>query len=215
MAPKIPAKSPRCFYHYGSVLLPPDIQILIMATTADLSRGQFLRYNNDLVQVIEYEHRTPGNLRAFYQVKMRNIKSGKLLENRFRAGEEIFPVRVDVKDMQYLYEEGNALICMDTETYDQVPVDKVLFGDSISFLKEGMTLRISFDDQTPLMGELPSTVELEVTYTEPGIKGDTATRTLKPATVETGATVNIPLFVETGEKIRVNTQTGEYMERVK
>lgn len=186
-----------------------------MATTADLSRGQFLRYNNDLVQVIEYEHRTPGNLRAFYQVKMRNIKSGKLLENRFRAGEEIFPVRVDVKDMQYLYEEGNALICMDTETYDQVLVDKVLFGDSISFLKEGMTLRISFDDQTPLMGELPSTVELEVTYTEPGIKGDTATRTLKPATVETGATVNIPLFVETGEKIRVNTQTGEYMERVK
>lgn len=186
-----------------------------MATTADLSRGQFLRYNNDLVQVIEYEHRTPGNLRAFYQVKMRNIKSGKLLENRFRAGEEIFPVRVDVKDMQYLYEEGNALVCMDTETYDQIPVDKDLFGNAISFLKEGMSLKISFDDQTPLMGELPSTVELEVTYTEPGIKGDTATRTLKPATVETGATVNIPLFVETGEKIRVNTQTGEYMERVK
>ena len=186
-----------------------------MATTADLSRGQFLRYNNDLVQVIEYEHRTPGNLRAFYQVKMRNIKSGKLLENRFRAGEEIFPVRVDVKDMQYLYEEGNALVCMDTETYDQVLVDKVLFGDSIAFLKEGMSLRISFDDQTPLMGELPSTVELEVTYTEPGIRGDTANRTLKPATVETGATVNIPLFVETGEKIRINTQTGEYMERVK
>jgi elongation factor P len=186
-----------------------------MATTADLSRGQFLRYNNDLVQVIEYEHRTPGNLRAFYQVKMRNIKSGKLLENRFRAGEEIFPVRVDVKDMQYLYEEGNALICMDTETYDQVLVDKVLFGESITFLKEGMSLRISFDDQTPLMGELPSTVELEVTYTEPGIRGDTANRTLKPATVETGATVNIPLFVETGEKIRINTQTGEYMERVK
>jgi elongation factor P len=186
-----------------------------MATTADLSRGQFLRYNNELVQVIEYEHRTPGNLRAFYQVKMRNIRSGKLLENRFRAGEEIFPVRVDVKDMQYLYEEGNALMCMDNETYDQIPVDKVLFGDSIAFLKEGMNLKISFDDQTPLLGELPSTVELEVTYTEPGIKGDTATRTLKPATVETGATVNIPLFVETGEKIRVNTQTGEYMERVK
>jgi elongation factor P len=186
-----------------------------MATTADLSRGQFLRYNNELVQVVEYEHRTPGNLRAFYQVKMRNIRSGKLLENRFRAGEEIFPVRVDVKEMQYLYEEGNALVCMDTESYDQIPVDKVLFGDSIAFLKEGMNLKISFDDVTPLMGELPSTVELEVTYTEPGIKGDTATRTLKPATVETGATVNIPLFVETGEKIRVNTQTGEYMERVK
>jgi len=186
-----------------------------MATTADLSRGQFLRYNNDLVQVLEYEHRTPGNLRAFYQVKMRNIKSGKLLENRFRAGEEIFPVRVDVKEMQYLYPDGNALICMDVETYDQVPIDKVLFGDSSAFLKEGMNLKISFDDQTPLLGELPTTVELEVTYTEPGLRGDTATRTLKPATVETGATVNIPLFVETGEKIKVNTQTGEYMERVK
>lgn len=186
-----------------------------MATTADLSRGQFLRYNNELVQVLEYEHRTPGNLRAFYQVKMRNIKSGKLLENRFRAGEEIFPVRVDVKEMQYLYPEGNALVVMDTETYDQVPVDKALFGDSVAFLKEGMILKISFDDQTPLLGELPATVELEVTYTEPGIKGDTATRTLKPATVEGGATVNIPLFVDAGEKIRINTQTGEYMERVK
>jgi len=186
-----------------------------MATTADLSRGQFLRYNNELVQVIEYEHRTPGNLRAFYQVKMRNIKSGKLLENRFRAGEEIVPVRVDVKEMQYLYPEGNALVVMDTETYDQVPVDRILFGDSVAFLKEGMNLKISFDDQTPLLGELPSTVELEVTYTEPGMRGDTANRTLKPATVETGATVNIPLFVETGEKIRINTETGEYMERVK
>jgi len=186
-----------------------------MATTADLSRGQFLRYNNELVQVIEYEHRTPGNLRAFYQVKMRNLKSGKLLENRFRAGEEIFPVRVDVKEMQYLYPEGNALVVMDIETYDQVPVDRILFGNSVAFLKEGMNLKISFDDQTPLLGELPSTVELEVTYTEPGIRGDTANRTLKPATLETGATVNIPLFVESGEKIRVNTETGEYMERVK
>lgn len=186
-----------------------------MATTADLSRGQFLRYNNDLVQVLEYEHRTPGNLRAFYQVKMRNIKSGKLLENRFRAGEEIFPVRVDVKEMQYLYPEGNALMLMDNETYDQIPVDKVLFGDSVAFLKEGMNVKVSFDDQTPLMAEPPATVELEVTYTEPGLRGDTATRTLKPATVETGATVNIPLFVEAGEKIKINTATGEYMERVK
>jgi elongation factor P len=150
----------------------------------------------------------------FIAATNRNLQE-MVLENRFRAGEEIFPVRVDVKEMQFLYEEGNALVCMDTETYDQILVDKILFGDSISFLKEGMNLKISFDDQMPLLGELPATVELEVTYTEPGIRGDTATRTLKPATVETGATVNIPLFVETGEKIRVNTQTGEYMERVK
>lgn len=186
-----------------------------MATTADLSRGQFLRYNNELVQVLEYEHRTPGNLRAFYQVKMRNIKSGKLLENRFRAGEEIVPVRVDVKEMQYLYPEGNALVCMDTETYDQIPIDKVLFGDAVVFLKEGMTVKISFDDQIALLAEAPATVELEVTYTEPGMRGDTANRTLKPATLETGATINIPLFIDEGEKIKVNTTTGEYMERVK
>lgn len=186
-----------------------------MATTADLSRGQFLRYNNELVQVLEYEHRTPGNLRAFYQVKMRNIKSGKLLENRFRAGEEIFPVRVEVKEMQYLYPEGDALVLMDTETYDQIAIDKVLVGDSISFLKEGMNVKVSFDDATPLLVELPQTVEVEVTYTEPGIRGDTATRTLKQGTIETGAIINIPLFVEIGDKIKVNTQTGEYMERVK
>lgn len=186
-----------------------------MATTADLSRGQFLRYNNELVQVVEYEHRTPGNLRAFYQVKMRNIKSGKLLENRFRAGEEIFPVRVDIKEMQYLYPEGDAYVCMDNETFDQVPVDRVLFGDAVAFLKEGMNVKISFDGATPLMAELPQTVEVEVTYTEPGIRGDTATKTLKKATIETGATVNIPLFIEIGERIKVNTQTGEYMERVK
>jgi elongation factor P len=186
-----------------------------MATTADLSRGQFLRYNNELVQVVEYEHRTPGNLRAFYQVKMRNLKSGKLLENRFRAGEEIFPVRVDVKEMQYLYPEGDGYVCMDNETFDQVSIDRVLFGDAVAFLKEGMNLKISFDDATPLMAELPQTVEVEVTYTEPGIRGDTATKTLKKATIETGATVNIPLFIEMGERIKVNTQTGEYMERVK
>ena len=186
-----------------------------MATTADLSRGQFLKYNNELVQVVEYEHRTPGNLRAFYQVKMRNIKSGKLVENRFRAGEEIYPVRVDIKEMQYLYSEGDSLVCMDTETYDQMPIEKVLFGDSVVFLKEGMNVKISFDDQTALLAEIPQTVEVEVTYTEPGIRGDTATKTLKKATIETGATVNIPLFVEMGERIKVNTQTGEYMERVK
>jgi elongation factor P len=186
-----------------------------MATTADLSRGQFLKYNNELVQVLEYEHRTPGNLRAFYQVKMRNIKSGKLLENRFRAGEEIFPVRVEVKEMQFLYPDGEALVLMDTESYDQIPVDKVLFGDSIAFLKEGINVKVSFNDQTPLLAELPQTIEVEVTYTEPGIRGDTATRTLKKATIDTGATVNIPLFIEIGEKIKINTQTGEYMERVK
>lgn len=183
--------------------------------TGDLFRGAFLRYNGDLVLVIEYEHRTPGNLRAFYQVKMRNIKSGKLVENRFRAGEALEFVRVEAKEMQYLYKEGNSLVCMDNETYEQVNVPEELFGDAIKFMKENNPVKVSFDGETAVYAEPPTSVELEVTYTEPGMRGDTATKTLKPATVETGATVSVPLFVNTGEKIKIDTATGAYMERVK
>lgn len=187
-----------------------------MATTADLSKGMFMRFNNELVQVLEYEHRTPGNLRAFYQVKMRNVKNGKLMENRFRAGEEIFPVRVEVREFQYLYQEGDSYVLMDNETYDQINVDRVLFGDSADYIKEGMTIKVSFDDtSTPIFAELPPTAEYEVTYTEPGIKGDTATRTLKPATIETGARVQVPLFIDIGDRIKIDTKTGEYIERAK
>jgi|SRR6185437_9330307 len=186
-----------------------------MATTSDLSKGAFLRYNNELVVVLEYEHRTPGNLRAFYQVKMRNIRSGKLVENRFRAGEEITLVRVETRNYQYLYKEGNTLVCMDIESYEQVNVPEELFGDSLKFMKEGMNVILSFDGDTPVYAEPQKSVELEVTYTEPGMKGDTATKTLKPATLETGAIIKVPLFIEIGEKIRVDTSTGDYMDRVK
>ena len=186
-----------------------------MATTSDLSRGAFLRFNKELVVVLEYEHRTPGNLRAFYQVKMRNVRTGKLVENRFRAGEEIELVRVEVKDQQYLYKEGNSLVCMDSETFEQVYIPEELFGDSLHFLKEGMTVRVSFDDTLPVYAEAPYTVELLVDYTEPGIKGDTATKSMKQAILETGAKISVPLFVEIGEKLKVDTRTGEYIERVK
>ncbi|MGD1841333.1 MAG: elongation factor P [Thermonemataceae bacterium] len=187
-----------------------------MATTSDLSRGAFIRYNGELMQVLEYEHRTPGNLRAFYQVKMRNVNTGKLAENRFRSGESIELIRVETRDLMYSYRDGSNLVCMDNETFEQIYIDETLFGEGLKFLKEGFNVTISFDeDNTPIMAELPMSVELEVTYTEPGVKGDTATKTLKPATLETGAEVSIPLFVDIGEMIRVNTQTGEYMERVK
>ncbi|WP_028978443.1 elongation factor P [Sporocytophaga myxococcoides] len=186
-----------------------------MANTSDISKGCFLRFNNELVQVLEYEHRTPGNLRAFYQVKMRNIKTGKLVEHRFRAGEDVELVRVDVNDYSYLYDEGPSLVLMDSVTYEQISVDKLLFGDSLKFLKEGMVIKVSFDGDTPIYAEPPTSVELEVTYTEPGIRGDTATKTLKPATLETGAEIRVPLFIEIGEKIKVDTRTGDYMERVK
>jgi elongation factor P len=186
-----------------------------MATTSDLSKGAFMRFNGELVQVLEYEHRTPGNLRAFYQVKMRNVKSGKLVENRFRAGEAIELVRVDVKENQFLYKDGENMVIMDNETFEQIYMNAELFGDSAGFLKEGMTVLISFDGDTPIYAEAPSHVELEVTYTEPGVRGDTATKTLKPATLETGAKIQVPLFINIGDMIRIDTRKGEYVERVK
>ncbi|MCS6822321.1 MAG: elongation factor P [Microscillaceae bacterium] len=187
-----------------------------MATTGDLYKGAFLRFNNELVQVLEYEHRTPGNLRAFYQVKMRNVRTGKLAEHRFRAGETLEFVRVETRDYMYSYREGENLVCIDNETFEQVVIPKVVLGDAIRFLKEGTNLKISFTDEgEAVMAQMPQNVELEVTYTEPGVKGDTATKALKPATLETGATIQVPLFVDNGEKIRINTETGEYVERVK
>ena len=187
-----------------------------MATTQDISNGNFIRYNGELVQIIEWQHRTPGNLRAFYQAKMRRVKDGKLAENRFRSGETVEIVRVETRELQYLYEEGDAFVCMDNDTYDQIPVAKHLFSGGAKFMKEGDTVQIAFEGgETPISAEPPQTAVVEITYTEPGVKGDTATNTLKPATVETGATVMVPLFVDTGEKIKVDTRTGEYMERVK
>lgn len=186
-----------------------------MASTSDLFKGAFIKYNNELCQVVEYVHRTPGNLRAFYQVSLRNVKSGKQMENRFRAGETIEFVRVEFKDLQFLYKDGTSLVLMDPETFDQIYVDGSLFGDSVKFLKEEMIVKISFEGDVAIGADPPVFVELIVTYTEPGVKGDTATNTLKPATVETGAQVMIPLFVNIGEKIKIDTRTGGYVERVK
>jgi elongation factor P len=169
-----------------------------------------------LVQILEWEHRTPGNLRAFYQAKMRNLKNGKSVENRFRSGETVEIVRVETKDYQYLYRDGNFLVCMDQQTFDQINIEEYLVGEAIQFLKEEMIITIVLEEGiTPISAELQNFVVLEITYTEPGKKGDTATKTLKPATLETGATIQVPLFVDTGEKIKVDTRTGSYVERVK
>ncbi len=190
-------------------------KIYFMAQISDISRGSFIRYNNELVQVVEYEHRTPGNLRAFYQVKMRNVRTGKLVENRFRPSDECIIVRVETRDYQYLYRDGENLVFMDNETYDQIYVSEATVGDNADLLKESMIVKIGMDGDTPISVELPTSIEVEVTYTEPGIQGDTATKTLKPATIETGATVTVPLFVNIGDKIKVDTRTREYMSRVK
>src|SRR5690606_10902177 len=187
-----------------------------MATISDLSRGNFVRYNGEIMQIEELIHRTPGNLRAFYQVKMRNVRNGKIAENRFRPGDEVQMLRVETKEYQYLYQDGESLVCMDNETFDQIYLDKTLLGDSLKYIKEGVTLLIAFEDGTnPITAEAPAHVVMEVQYTEPGLQGDTATRTLKPATLENGTEIRVPLFINTGEKIKVDTRTGAYVERVK
>jgi elongation factor P len=187
-----------------------------MATVSDLSKGNYIRYNGEVMQVEELLHRTPGNLRAFYQIKMRNVRNGKVAENRFRPGDDVEILRVETKEYQYLYPDGESLVVMDNETFDQVYIDKVLLGDSVNYIKEGVTLLIAFENGTnPITAEAPSHVNFEVQYTEPGLAGDTATRTLKPATLENGAEIRVPLFVNTGDKIKVDTRTGAYIERVK
>ncbi len=186
-----------------------------MAKASDVKSGNILRFNGDLVSVEEFIHRTPGNLRAFYQAKMRNIKTGKLVEYRFRVDEAVDIARVETNDYQYLYEDGEFFVVMDNESYEQFNIPKGLFGNSARFLKEGMSVIVAFESDEPIMGSAPKNVELEITYTEPAVKGDTSTNALKSATVETGVEIKVPLFINLGDKVKIDTATGDYLERVK
>jgi elongation factor P len=186
-----------------------------MAKASEIKSGNILRFNGELIQVEEFLHRTPGNLRAFYQAKMRNVKTGKLVEYRFRTDEEVTICRVETGDYQYLYEDGDFLVVMDNTTFEQFNIPRALFGDSIKFLKEGMNVIISFESDEAIMATTPQSVELEITYTEPAVKGDTSTNASKYATVETGVEIKVPLFINQGDKVKVDTRTGEYVERVK
>ena len=186
-----------------------------MAKASEIRNGSILRFNGELIQVEEFIHRTPGNLRAFYQARMRNVKTGKLVEYRFRTDEEVEIARVETNDYQFLYEDGDALVIMDNTTYDQHNVPKALFGTAVRFLKEGTNVIVAFESGDAIMGQMPSSAELEITYTEPAVKGDTSTGALKNATVETGAEIKVPLFVNIGDKVKVDTATGSYVERVK
>lgn len=186
-----------------------------MAKASEVKSGNILRFSGELVQVEEFLHRTPGNLRAFYQAKMRNIKSGKLVEYRFRTDEEVTICRVETNDYQYLYEDGDFLVVMDINSFEQFNIPKSLFGDSVKFLKEGMNVVIAFESDEPIVAQIPSHVELEVTYTEPAVKGDTSTNALKYATVGADVEIKVPMFINQGDKVKVDTRTGEYIERVK
>ncbi len=187
-----------------------------MATTSDIKNGLCIELNNELFAVVEFLHVKPGKGGAFVRTKLRNMKTGKVIPHTFNAGVKINVQRVERRPYQFLYKDDMGYHFMHTETYEQIPIPEEIIN-APALMKEGQTAEIVFhaDTETPLSCELPPFVELEVTYAEPGVKGDTATNTLKPATVETGATVNVPLFIEEGEKIKVDTRDGSYSERVK
>jgi elongation factor P len=186
-----------------------------MATTSDFRPGMAIRMDGNLWTVVEFQHVNPGNWRAFVRAKLKSLKSGKVIENRFRAGEQVEVVRIDRREYQYLYRDGSSYVFMDRETYDQIPIEPALIGEGGRFVKEGEHAEILFNGTEPIGVELPIVVDLRVTATVPGIKGNTATGGSKPASVESGATVNVPLFINEGDIIRVDTRTGEYIERVK
>ena len=186
-----------------------------MAKASEIKNGNILRFNGELVAVEEFIHRTPGKGGAFYIGKLRNIKTGKTVEARLGTDEQVEICRVETNDYQYLYEEGDYYVVMDNTTFEQFSIPKSLFGDAARFLKEGMNVIVSFESEEPIMAQAPSFVELEVTYTEPAVKGDTSTNALKSATVGTGVEIKVPMFVNQGDKVKVDTRTGAYVERVK
>ncbi len=187
-----------------------------MATTSDIKKGLCINYNNDIYKIIDFLHVKPGKGPAFVRTKLKSLTTGKIIDNTFSAGHKIDDVRVQTRKYQYLYNDGDNYYFMDDETYEQIHLPEEMI-DAPQFLKEGesVTIIIKADDETPLTMEMPSTVIMEVTHTEPGVKGNTATNATKPATVESGATVKVPLFVNEGDKIKINTETGEYLERIK
>ena len=186
-----------------------------MATTSDISIGTYIRFNDDICQMVEWQHRTPGNLRAFYQGRMRNLRTGKLNEHRWRSGEVIDVLRVEIHDLQYLYREGDHLVCMDPNSFEQFHIPVELFGNAMGLMKEEMTVQVGFESDVPIFARPPKVVELEVTYTENAVKGDTSNKVMKAATLETGTEVQVPSFIEIGTVVRIDTETGAYMDRVK
>jgi len=186
-----------------------------MAKASEVKVGNILRFNGELVSVIEVLHRTPGKGGAFYLDKFRNIKTGRIVEARLATDEQVEICRVETNDFQYLYAEGDYMVIMDNTNYEQHSIPKALFGPSAKFLKEGMDVIVSFESEEPIMAQAPNFVELEVTYAEPAVKGDTSSGALKAATTENGVEIKVPLFVNQGDRVKVDTRTGEYVERVK
>jgi elongation factor P len=187
-----------------------------MANTSDIRKGLCIEYNNDIYYIVDFQHVKPGKGNAFVRTKLKSLTTGKVVDNTFPAGHNIADVRVERRKFQYLYNDEMGYHFMNNESFEQVAINEAMI-ENANLMKEGLEVEILMHavEDVPLSVELPQYVILEVTYTEPGLRGDTATNTLKPATVETGAEVRVPLFIDAGEKVKIDTTTGAYIERAK
>ena len=184
-----------------------------MATTNDLKNGMTLNIDGQLWTVVDFQHVKPGKGGAFVRTRLKNVLSGKVVDRTFNAGVKVETASVDKRDMQYLYREGEDFVFMDTQDYDQPRIPAATVGDAANYLLEEQMAVVAFNNGVPLYVELPAAVELTITQTDPGVQGDRSTGGTKPATLETGAQVQVPLFITTGEKVKVDTRTGDYLGR--
>ena len=185
-----------------------------MATSNDLKNGMVLNIDGQLWAVIEFQHVKPGKGPAFVRTKLKNVLSGKVVDKTFNAGVKVETANVDKRNMTYLYNDGSAFVFMDADTFDQVSLSDAIVGDAAGYLLENQAATVALHEGNPIYVELPASVILEITYTEPGLQGDRSTGGTKPATLETGRTIQVPLFVEQGTKVKVDTRTGDYLGRL-
>jgi len=185
-----------------------------VATSNDIKNGTVLRIDGQLWTIIEFQHVKPGKGGAFVRTKMKNVLSGKVVDKTFNAGIKVETANVDRRDFQYLYMDGEDYVFMDNDTYDQITIPAATVGGAKDYILEGQNVMVASNDGTPLYVELPASVVLEITYTEPGLQGDRSTGGTKPATLETGAQIQVPLFLEQGTKVKVDTRDGSYLGRV-
>lgn len=186
-----------------------------MASTSEFRNGLTLILDGDLYTIVEFQHVKPGKGGAFVRTRLKNVKTGRVIDRTFRSGEKVEDVRLEKKTVQYLYKDEDHFVFMDANTYDQIPASKEVVGETSKFLKEGMDVEILFHGHDPIGVNPPIFVELQIIQTEPGVRGDTASGGSKPAKLETGATIQVPLFIEEGETVKVDTRSGTYVERVK
>ncbi len=184
-----------------------------MASISEFRTGMAIRFNNDVWIITEFQHVTPGNWRAMVRTKLKNARTGRVIDNTFRMTDNIEEVRLDTKQMQFLYEADGSLYFMDMETFDQTFIPAEMLGDQKKFMKEGGTCTINFMEGGPLTAELPNFIDFLVTEAEPGVRGDSASNVMKFCTIETGAKIQVPLFIKEGDQIKIDTRTGKYLER--